>query len=176
MDCWTLSLNTAIASGSPFLNLAARIHATCEIHGYVEGPNRAWLAGLIEEGRKRNIFRPEMGWEEVVDFLRLSDDTPVVMSYSVTESFPNPWEMGWFANQGFTQEQIDNDEGYEGWEKLSYEEQWDLAMEWLRNNGDHVEMAPDQMERRFGRSEPFWSLYDMERWLDDQAREKAENS
>jgi len=86
---WQVILNTAIVMGSSAIELLARIHATCEIHGYVEGPHREWLADIIEEGRANRVLRPRQGWNEVEALLREADDSPVVMSYSVSDGFPN---------------------------------------------------------------------------------------
>lgn len=57
VDTLCAVLNTAIALGNRAIQLAARIHGQCEIHGFVEGPNRAWLADIIEEGLAAGIFR-----------------------------------------------------------------------------------------------------------------------
>ncbi len=82
--------------------LAARIAGQAEVHGFCEGIDRAWLAGLIDEGLKSGEFRKNTGyphreesWEHVTAFLRARDDEPVVMSYSVTDSFPNRRAAGW---------------------------------------------------------------------------------
>lgn len=99
---WFISLNTAIAVGNDALRLGARLHGQCEIHCYVEGPNRAWLAGIIEAGRESGFYRESMGWESVCGLLRRRDDSPVVTSYSVTEQFP---EFRGGADDALTDEQ-----------------------------------------------------------------------
>lgn len=91
---WHLYLNTALRMGSNPVKLMARIHGSCEIHCFVEGENRNWLAGLIEDGIETNVLRfktnnMDNGWLNVADMLRDSDDDPVVLSYSVTDPFPN---------------------------------------------------------------------------------------
>ena len=78
-----LQLNSAIAVGGDAMKLAARLHGQCEIHCYVEGPNRAWLASLIEDAFAKHIFRTGQGWEETCTMLRKSADSPVVCSFSV---------------------------------------------------------------------------------------------
>lgn len=88
IDAWSIALNTALAIGNEPLKLCARLHGQCEIHAWVDGKNRAWLADVIESGRQRNLFRREQGWTGVVDLLRRSDKGEVVTSYSVTEDFP----------------------------------------------------------------------------------------
>lgn len=107
-----LDLNTALALGSDPVRLAAKIHGWSEVHAWIEGGDRAWLAGLIDDGLRSGIFRrglwyldgpsdgtppsqhpdrkwSSQGWEEVQELLREADDGPVVMSYSVCDQFPN---------------------------------------------------------------------------------------
>lgn len=43
-DPFRLQMNTALQFGSDDIRLAARVHGQCEVHGWVAGPNRAWLA------------------------------------------------------------------------------------------------------------------------------------
>lgn len=133
-----LHLNTAMVLGSDILKFAARMHGQCEIHAYVEGKNRAWLAGIIERGRQSGFLRPEMGWEGVVELLRKGDGGPVVTSHSVTAQFPNREVAGW----GEASEE--DDEAEEWWETLPEDEQWALALAGLRSEewGD-VEMKPE---------------------------------
>jgi len=88
---WQIILNTALVMGSDAVELLARIHATCEIHGYIEGEHREWLADIIEVGREDRVLRPNQGWEDVMALLRKTDASPVVMSYSVCERFPNAY-------------------------------------------------------------------------------------
>ncbi|MEV6219860.1 hypothetical protein [Nocardia sp. NPDC051833] len=126
VDHWYLLLNTLIQQSGDSMRLAARVHAQCEVHGYVEGPDRAWLADLIEGARRDGVFRPEMGWEAVVELLRARDDEPVVMSYSVCDSFPNPGSTTWEPADA-------EDEDREAWHQLSHEEQWATGLAWLRD-------------------------------------------
>lgn len=82
---WIITLNTVLRMGSAPMQLAARLHGQCEIHCYVEGPNRAWLADLIASGLKAGVFRNalvyqdplptggtihSMGWDDVTALLR----------------------------------------------------------------------------------------------------------
>lgn len=92
-NMFEVQLNTVIACGSDELRLLARIHGQCEVHGYVEGEDRAWLAGLIERALEIGLMREETqgygkGWRDVIELLRKASDAPVVMSYSVTDGFP----------------------------------------------------------------------------------------
>lgn len=94
IDGFTLALNTALVVGGDALRLSARVHGSCEIHGWVDGPNRAWLADVVEDGLASGVLRRAHqtqyeNWPGVAALLRRTARTPVVMSYSVTESFPN---------------------------------------------------------------------------------------
>ncbi len=89
VDTFTLSLNTSIILGSDPVILLARLHGQCEIHCWVDGPNRKWLAHIIEDGKKTNLYRKNQGWESVTAFLKSREDGPVVCSFSICDSFPN---------------------------------------------------------------------------------------
>jgi len=155
---FSLELNTAVVLGGDTLRLAARLHGQCEIHAYVEGPNRAWLADLIQAALDKAIFRQDVrdwntGWNDVIKLLRSRDDEPVVTSYSVCDQFPNshtgdwlpPWPEGvprtWTA---LTEEQQQERSGREeAWYELPNEEQWRISMAGLRTNGQGLELKPD---------------------------------
>jgi hypothetical protein len=143
----TLALNTALVMGNDVVRLAARIAGQNEIHGWVDGPNRAWLADIVQEGLDLRIFRKTLryqprpgaplkqaplGWEDVITLLRARDDEPVVMSYSVTESFPNRKMLG----------RTEEDDDW--FDELPASEQWALCMIELRNSDTGLrEMRPD---------------------------------
>lgn len=104
-DELAVDANNAIRYGSDAVILAARLHAQCEIHCYVNDQNKLWLARLVETALEVGIFRRHItpkgadgkpagppsssGYGEL---LKLLTDTrirgPVVCSYSVCESFP----------------------------------------------------------------------------------------
>jgi len=86
-DAWAAQLNTVIQYGNEVLGVLTQIDAQCEIHAWVSGKNRAWLAGVIVEGLRLKLFRPDMGWDGVVALLLSSSRGAVVMSYSVCDSF-----------------------------------------------------------------------------------------
>lgn len=139
VNVFAASLNTAIVMGSDPIILSARLHGQCEIHTYVEGANRAWLAGIIERGLASGIFRSDSGWESVIEHLRERDDEPVVTSYSVCEQFPNAGAAGWKPDKV-------NEEGDGDWDAyydLPSEEQWRMGMEALRAKL-FIEMTPDK--------------------------------
>lgn len=125
-DC---ALNTVLRIGSDTSKFIARVHAQCEIHGYVLGPNRKWLSDIIERGLEDRVLRKETqgygkGLEDLIVMLRKTDEGPVVMSYSVCDSFP-PWN-------------------HEKDEKGTFEE----GMKWLLENYEEsgLEMTPDDWD------------------------------
>jgi hypothetical protein len=130
LDSWVFSLNTALVLGNDPVKFLARMHAQCEMHCWVDGPSRAWLAGIIEQGRALGIYRAEAGWEDVVALLRSRDDEPVVMSYSVCDQFPNSYASTWEAPA----EAEDDD----AWYDLPKAEQWSHGMAWLREHGPQL--------------------------------------
>lgn len=132
LDVFSLSLNTAIACGGDAIRLLARIHGQCEIHCYVEGSNRKWLAEIIKNGLETKVLRDGMGWNNVVSALLLSDKTPIVCSYSVTESFPNRYVAKHSDNRGG-----------EDWYEMSYGAQWEMAIGELRKESG-LEITPDR--------------------------------
>lgn len=144
VDSFALQLNTVLAVGNDPLKLLAMIHGQCEIHAYVEGPERDWLAGLIEQGREAGLYRADTGWESVVELLRGSADAPVVMSYSVCDSFPNPGVADWSAPVD-----EDGEEDWDAWYELPAGDRWDLAMAGLRSRTDIKSLAPDRLGNRF---------------------------
>lgn len=161
LDSWLFSLNTALAMGNDQVRFLARLHGQCEMHGWVDGPNRAWLADLIEQGRALGFYRAEMGWEDVVALLRSRSDEPVVMSYSVCDSFPNAdasdWMPAWPTGKPerwdalSEEEQRVWEERAEAWYDLPDDEQWERCLRWLRNHSSMLEIKPDGWsEFRFG--------------------------
>jgi hypothetical protein len=161
------TLNTAVVMGSDPIRLLAKLHGQCEIHAYVEGPNRAWLAGIVEQGIQNKVLRVWEkdfygGWPAVVELLRSRDDEPVVTSYSATKQFPNRFiasEHGsWDATpdlEAIKQEYelTDDDDLTEyastyksdRWYDLPDAEQWQFAMDGLRkqNESAHLEIKPE---------------------------------
>lgn len=138
IDLFSLALNTLIATGSDPMILAARIHGQCEIHCYVEGPNRKWLAEIVERGRAFGIYRAEAGWDSVARLLRLENDKPVILSHSVSDDFPNlrlTEKSGIWARP-------EGDEDGNSWYDLSPEEQWDYSLIGLRKE-NRLELKPD---------------------------------
>lgn len=151
IDTFVLVLNTALTLGNDATKLAARLHGACEIHTWVDGPNRAWLADIMQGGLDARIYRSgfhqqlrsdsdervwvDQGWGDVITLLRERDDEPVVTSYSVCDQFPNPGD----AWQAF------GENGHE-WYDLEHDEQWRIAMEHLRARESGLEMKPDNWQ------------------------------
>jgi hypothetical protein len=171
---FSLVLNTACAVGGDAVKLAARIHGQCEIHCYVEGVDRMWLAAIIGQGLAAGVFRRNTGyphrtesWEHVQKFLRDRDDEPVVMSYSVTDSFPGPYVAGWLPPVDWRPEDVsaaewealDGDERagrrsegtYEAWSELTDAEHWQIGMDALRAASGGLRIDPAEWTAfRFG--------------------------
>jgi hypothetical protein len=171
LDSFTLSLNTAALLGNDQIKLAARLHGQCELHAWVDGPNRVWLAEIMQTGLDSGIYRrgfqheadpsrgqPDprwvsQGWDEVIALLRQRDDEPVVTSYSVCDQFPNssvgdwmpPWPEGlpreWDALSEKQQEQ--RSARSDKWYELDDAEQWRISMAGLCASSDGLEMKPD---------------------------------
>jgi len=162
LESFTLLLNTALVLGSDPVCLAARLHGQCEIHAYVEGPNRAWLADVIEAGLDRGVYRSEMraiyadgsprepfpaGWTAVIGLLRQRSDEPVVTSYSATDGFPNPTTAGWEP------ESQDADPDGEGWYDVPLGEQWARGLAGLRGDlTTRREISPESLRAPYGHS------------------------
>lgn len=166
-----VGLNTTLLAGSDLIRLAAKIDGWCEVHAWVEGGDRAWLADLIEQGLRAGIYRqglwmdnPDsgardkwapMGWDQVVGLLRARDDEPAVMSYSVCDGFPNPDVAGWdpSIDASWRPDWAADSEGLADWRALD-----DSQRQWYRRQhagelwselpaGRRWEMAMDGLRR-----------------------------
>lgn len=146
---WRAGLNTLLATGNDTVQLLARLHGQCELHCYVEGTYRFWLADIMERGRASALYRPDQGWESVMEHLRESDDEPVVCSYSVCDGFPSQdlaLESGmWEPELDEDGEFVDEDAWYN---EVKPEEAWDMCMAGLRKrSGSHwLELTPDRWD------------------------------
>lgn len=166
-----VDLNTALAFGSEEIALAAKIHGWCESHLWIDGCDRKWLADLIDRGLSKAIFRkgiwyedyPEagqrkwssQGWEDVAELLRETEDGPVVLSYSVCDSFPNAevstWMPAWPDGVEHRwdalseEQQREREERQEAWYELPDDERWDRAMEGLRASKPWLRLSPETL-------------------------------
>lgn len=150
LDSFSLVLNTVLAIGNDPLCLFARLHGQCEIHAYVEGPERAWLAGVIKQGLESGLYRRELGWEDVITLLEASNVEPVVTSFSVTDGFPNSYVAGWTPPEGA---------GEDAWyEDLTDDERWDLSIAGLRAQRDIQPLSPENLRGRFGHGKTLFDV------------------
>jgi hypothetical protein len=118
---WILFLNAVLAVGNDALCLAARVHAQCEVHGWIAPSDREWAAATIEAGRATGLYRSGVGWEDIVNLLRSSRDEPVVLSYSVCDMFPSRDIPGIY-------ERI--------WCRMSSDDRWSAAWGKLKDRSD----------------------------------------
>lgn len=147
-----LQLNSVLMDGNDAWRLATKIHGQCEIHGYIEGADRADIADIIGQGLEAGIFRrrmghastqtPDLGWEAVVEMLRENATDPVVTSYSVTESFPGPHLASddWEHNR---------DDPWETWSEMSFADQWAMCMQKLRSERG-LRWSRETLDRYYG--------------------------
>ncbi|WP_205327646.1 hypothetical protein [Glycomyces sp. YM15] len=180
-----LAYNTVLVTGSDPIRLAAKIEGRCNVHGWFEGPDRAWAADLIDEGLETGLYRRTLarqdvtgattsidsqGWEDVQALLRERDDEPVVMSYTVEGGFPNVdcSDMAWQWPEGvevgqwaaLTEAQIvEREAREEAWDRLPAAEQWDRSMAWLLEHRPWGRTCPDTLAAQgFG---PFKTIFDV---------------
>jgi hypothetical protein len=198
----SLIANTVLAVGSDPARLNAKIHYTCESHGYVQGFHRKWLADVIQEGLDELVFRRgywapkdlnadlktiigqptteeerkltfhSFGWDTVVDLLRASSKGPVVMSFSVTDGFPNSHTGDWMPvwPEGVEKkwdalteaQQKERQDREEGWDCLSEGRQWAISTKGLKDpNREYFNqpLTPQNLRTyRFGHELSFLDL------------------
>jgi hypothetical protein len=144
LDISDLSLNTALEVGSDAVRLLARLHGQCELHCWVDGHNRNWLADIIHSGREEGVLREGMGWEELILFLRDCNDEPVVCSYSVSDQFPN---FGMLPKSHRLKKREakgeDIDDLIDAYYRMRWTTQWKYCMQELRQRKGLLEMKPE---------------------------------
>lgn len=173
IDPFAVRLNTAMRYGCTSMRLAARLYGQAEIHCFVEGINRWWLADLIQQALDDQVFRKgfwfvdcvtdipparhprrkwsDQGWDGVMRLLRDRDDEPVVLSYSVCDGFPNPNAAG----AAFEHAPMPEDLRPEHWS----------ADGWLTQYPDPVERREAAAEYwDQARRDAFWDLPKAEQW------------
>jgi hypothetical protein len=112
-------LNAVMRESSTDLAIfIVRLAAQCELCCWVDGPERAWIAAVIQQGRGTGILRPGMGWEEVASMLQASDAEPVFISSTQGTLFP--YLETWPGSA-------------EDFEQLTEEERWQWAEQELRD-------------------------------------------
>lgn len=165
-----LEANTALVAGSDVIRIAAKVGYWAGDHCWAEGPDRKWLADIIDEGLRTGIYRrglwyvdrpcdgqpadqpdrtwSDQGWDEVLTLLRESDSGPVILSYSVDERFPNRTVADW------TPPALPDD-----WMPASWADSAEGRAEWAAMPDE------DKAEYRNDRADETWSeLPEAERW------------
>ena len=135
----TMRRNTAIASGDVMSIFDARIDGQCEIHCWIDGPDRNWFAKIIEQGIKNHHLRAHLGWADVLKLLRTSDFGEVVLSYSVCDVFSSHEASG-------------SDMPEADWYDMDDLAQWEMCMNHLRaGDDDGLQLQPSNFKSlRFG--------------------------
>ena len=134
-DLFGIALNTSIVMGSSQIKLFALINGLCELHGYIEGHNRKWVASIIKQGLNSSMYRKGMGWDKLINMLESNDHMPVVMSYSVCDGFPNMHTAGY--------------ENRDEWYRLSNQDRWKYSMDELRDNSKWLEIKPNNFDNYY---------------------------
>lgn len=155
---FSLILNTVLSIGNDPLCLFARLHGQCEIHAYVEGPERAWVAGVIKQGLETGLYRQGVGWDSVVTLLEQSNTEPVVTSYSVCEGFPNYGIADWTPPSDG-----EDEDSWEAWYELPDDERWDLALAGLRSRTDIQPLSSENLRGRFGHGKTLFDVLNQPR-------------
>lgn len=147
-------LNACMHRSDP-LTLMMRIHAQCESHCWVDGPNRTWLADIIAQGRACGLYQTNVGWGEVEAFLRARNDEPVFLSFSITEPFPSEQDVlravsirvesqwGKWLSKGGPDDEADVVMIPGRWQDLSPAHQWSLHEQVLREESKREDEDPD---------------------------------
>jgi hypothetical protein len=94
------ALNECLQLGNDVATLLARLTGQLEFTTWVDGPNRAWLAGIIAQGLQQDtvhaepLLRAEAGWPAVQQMLLADDAEPVFMWTTAGRQWPNAegWE------------------------------------------------------------------------------------
>lgn len=167
-----VGLNTALVTGNAQVALAAKIVGWGRAHCWVEGPARAWLADIIATGLESGMYRRGMwyrknessterlwsasGWETVVEFLRSRDDCPVVTSHSVYDGFPNvaatsrwPYDTQQYIRRDdlLSEQEQHLDQVRDWFDSLTLEQQWEEAVQGLREKSPWRQLAPHTLHR-----------------------------
>lgn len=135
VDAWHLNLNTAFRVGGDAVKLLARLHAQCEVHCFIKGKNRQFIADTISQGVSDGILREP--FTALASWLE-SADADVVCSYSVCEQFPR-----WVHDPN------DEDNGHPG----DWDQQFAALDSLLELNPEHWEYG-----YHFGTGETWFSV------------------
>lgn len=141
ISCRALALNTAMAIGNDAIKFVARMNAQCELHCYVRGRNRAWLADIIARGYEARILRFGMGWEGAIHILRADSRDAVILSYSVTDPFPDMQMV--YERDLWGENALGDEERRTEWEGLPRGRRWMLGLQALYESESGLELKPD---------------------------------
>ncbi len=158
------TLNTTLAMGSDAVKLLARVHGQCELHGWVAEDNAPWLSDIIAEGLDTGVLRPAKGWDKVEELLR-DPGSDVVMSYSVTDSFPSVY----FLSEDDDEEMDEMEDLYEP----PHDELWSRCLAKLKSEefeSWQLELSPDTWGTFKYRGPTGFGL---SKWLVEQTEVKA---
>lgn len=167
VSVWHLQLNTMLLLGNPVMQFMGRVHGQCEVHAYIERADFDAFRGLLFDGLNRGLLRKGMGWEKLDyalsrcaqptgDLDNLETDSPLVMSYSVSESFPpSPPAL--------------SEELAEAWHEQPRAVRWRDALKRIREPELGLRLDFDHLDRPtgtfgFGAGR---TGYDVARWLDE---------
>lgn len=145
-----LVANTAITA-LPACQALIWLHYGCENHGWVDGPDRGWLADRYQQALAAGLAREGMGWDAVIDLLRERDDAPVVTS--AYDNFPDfdavvrstVWTQAAAPSAG-TAEEDEEERLLELWEDLDTAQRWELGLRALRERPadlDELRWSPE---------------------------------
>lgn len=120
-------INTAVVAGSDPIALLTRIHAYSEEGLLVTGPDRSWLAGIIDAGLQAHILRDKSGWEGAAELLRSDSRSPALITTSqgVSLSWLQGAAAGFYADGQTDQERWAAEKAFDA---LSGAEQWDRSI------------------------------------------------
>lgn len=153
--------NTALAAGADHIKLATKLAAWSSC--IIDGPHRAWVAGIIDAGLAGGGFRDGVGWDKIAAMLRESDTEPVVTSHSSGDGFPSAYLAGmyppmpdgigpndWEAYDRLPAEVRDAREeaiaaADEQWDELDGQEQFSRALTGLRTRRPWCVLTPDTL-------------------------------
>lgn len=136
LSAWSVAMNTLKAVASEPIKLLIHIHAQCEIHAWVDEPNREWFADSIETLMEEGVLS-ESYWRPLITWLRETAKGPIVLSYSVCDEFPTPSMIPEFREAECAYEACEK----AGW---SAERLWDECFARLKAEKT-LELNPDRV-------------------------------
>ena len=195
-DATDLLANTALVTGE-IPALMAKIHWTCESHGWIRQEWRSWFADLIQRGLDNNFLRRwvysdskptgySIGWPETIELLRKPNDGPVFMSYSVCDHFASYPPESWTAPAEVTAPQEEDDpDGLcvaqrreEAWYELPFEDRFAICAEDMATNHAWLEINGASLQGQgFMSGKTLWDLVASPEWegraVDSTSGEKS---